>query len=85
MKFVYILIVLPKTNVGHDSSLDVNPLRKIWWRNNTVSELRKIELTSSCEHGGRFDDAAILKGRRKQETKTCNESLRRKLVCEINL
>lgn len=39
--------VLPRTSVGHDSSRDVNPLRKIWWRNNTVSELRKMELTSS--------------------------------------
>lgn len=38
----------------------------------TVSELRKIELTSSCEHGGFFEDAAILNGRRKQETKTWN-------------
>lgn len=62
--FVYILMVLPKTRVGHDSKRDVNPLRKIWWRNRTVSELRKIELTSSWEQGGRFEDAAILKGRK---------------------
>lgn len=27
--FVYILIVLPKTSVGHDSNRDVSPLRKI--------------------------------------------------------
>lgn len=66
----YALIVLPRTSVGHDSRREVKPLRKIWWRNNTVSELRKMELTSSCEHGGRFEDAAILKGRRKHETKT---------------
>lgn len=69
--FVYILIVLPKTSVGHDSSRDVSPLRKIWCRKSTVSELRKIELTSSWEHGGRFDDAAILNGRRKHDTSTC--------------
>jgi hypothetical protein len=57
--------------VGHDSRRDVRPLRKIWWRNSTVSELRKMELTSSCEQGGRFEDAAILNGRRKHDTSTC--------------
>jgi hypothetical protein len=57
--------------VGHDSRRDVRPLRKIWWRKSTVSELRKMELTSSCEQGGRFEDAAILNGRRKHDTSTC--------------
>lgn len=30
-----------------------------------------MEFTSSCEHGGRFEDAAILNGRRKHDTSTC--------------
>ena len=62
----------PRTNVGHDSNLDVRPLKKIWWRNKTVSEFKNIELTSSCEQGGRFELAAILNGRKKQATKTSN-------------
>lgn len=66
-----ILIVLPRTSVGHDSSRDVRPFKKIWCRKRTVSELRKIELTSSWLHGGFLDDAAILKGLKKHETRTC--------------
>ena len=58
---------VPKTRVGQDSILAVSPLRKIWWRKRTVSELRKIELMSSWVHGGFLLLAAILKGRRKQE------------------
>lgn len=61
---------VPNTNVGQDSKRDVKPLRKIWWRKSTVSEFKKIELTSSCEQGGRFELAAILNGRRKQATST---------------
>lgn len=60
----------PKTKVGQLSSLDVNPLRKIWCKNSTVSLLRKMELTSSCEQGGFFEEAAILNGLKKQETRT---------------
>lgn len=60
----------PKTKVGQLSSLDVNPLRKIWCKNSTVSLFKNIELTSSWEHGGFFDEAAILNGLKKQETKT---------------
>lgn len=40
-----------------------------------------MELTSSWEHGGRFEDAAILKGRRKQETKTCNKKVVAITIC----
>ena len=58
---------VPNTRVGHESMRAVRPLRKIWWRKRTVSELRKMELMSSCEHGGLFEEAAILKGLRKQE------------------
>ena len=58
---------VPRTRVGQDSIRAVRPLRKIWWRKRTVSELRKIELISSCVQGGFFEEAAILKGLRKQE------------------
>ena len=58
---------VPSTSVGQESILAVRPFRKIWWRKSTVSELRKMELMSSCEQGGAFEEAAILKGRRKQE------------------
>lgn len=61
---------LPNTKVGQLSILEVSPLRNIWWRNNTVSLFRNMEFTSSWEHGGFLELAAILKGRRKQETKT---------------
>lgn len=77
-EFVDLLIVLPSTRVGHDSRRDVRPFKKIWWRKRTVSELRKMEFTSSWLSGGRFDDAAILKGRRKHDTRTCGRHERRK-------
>ena len=63
---------VPNTSVGHASILAVRPFMKIWWRNKTVSELRKMELRSSWEQGGFFDDAAILNGLRKHETNTSN-------------
>lgn len=72
--------VLPSTNVGHDSSREVRPFRKIWCRNSTVSEFRKIELTSSCEHGGRLELAAILNGRRKHATSTWETKKKQRLV-----
>lgn len=77
-EFVDLLIVLPSTRVGHDSRRDVRPFKKIWWRKRTVSELRKMEFTSSWLSGGRFDDAAILKGRRKHDTRTCGRHERKK-------
>jgi len=49
---------------------EVSPLRKIWCRKRTVSLFRKIELTSSCEHGGFFELAAMRKGLRKHDTST---------------
>ena len=58
---------VPKTRVGHDSIRAVRPLRKIWWRNKTVSLLRNIELISSWVQGGFLLLAAILKGLRKHE------------------
>lgn len=60
----------PSTSVGQLSSLEVRPFKKIWCKNKTVSLLRNIELTSSWVQGGFFDDAAILNGRKKQETRT---------------
>ena len=63
---------VPNTSVGHESMRAVRPLRNIWWRNKTVSELRKMELMSSCEQGGFLELAAILKGRRKHEIKISN-------------
>jgi hypothetical protein len=66
---------LPRTKVGHDSILAVNPFRKIWWRNMIVSEFKKIELTSSCVQGGFWLEAAILKGLRKQEMRSCSCSM----------
>lgn len=65
----------PSTRVGHDSSRDVRPFKNIWCKKRTVSQFKKIELTSSCEHGGRFELAAILKGRKKQETSTSSCSM----------
>lgn len=59
----------PSTSVGQLSILAESPLRKIWWRNSSVSEFRKMLFTSSWLQGGFFDDAAILKGRRKQDTR----------------
>lgn len=65
----------PKTSVGHDSSRDVKPFKNIWCKKSTVSEFKKIELTSSWDNGGRFELAAILNGRKKQETNTSNCSM----------
>ena len=50
---------VPRTSVGQESILAVSPFRKIWWRKSTVSELRKMELMSSWEHGGLLLLAAI--------------------------
>lgn len=65
----------PSTRVGHDSSRDVKPFKNIWCKKRTVSQFKKIELTSSCEHGGRFELAAILKGRKKHDTRTSSCSM----------
>ena len=63
---------IPNTNVGQHSILAVKPLRKIWCKNITVSALRNIEFTSSWLHGGFCELAAILNGRKKQDTISCN-------------
>ena len=65
---------VPSTKVGQASILAVSPFMKIWCRNNTVSELRKMELRSSWEQGGFLEDAAILKGLRKHDTNISNWS-----------
>ena len=63
---------VPKTKVGHDSILAVRPFKNIWWRKRTVSAFRKIEFVSSWVQGGFLLLAAILKGRRKQDTRISN-------------
>ena len=60
---------LPSTRVGQLSIRADRPFRNIWCRNRSVSEFRKIELTSSWLHGGSFEEADILNGLRKPVTK----------------
>lgn len=69
-KMFFSFLYLPNTKVGQLSILEVNPFKNIWCKNNTVSLLRKIEFTSSCEHGGFFELAAILNGLKKHDTRT---------------